>query len=556
MRNLFYLIILLLSPIAANANSDIYYKVEKTHIMQGKTAAITVLYDADEGEIFRGVQMEFVLPRGFHMAFLENEEGVPVPGKIGAYLQSHNPNLFLHAIERDDNGEMPTNVFMLIQQDTTDFPVGEGIELFTFYVSCDEDVELNEYSFVTTHLEFADVRTGQSRHLSPKTMILSVISTSVLSANDVSLFSGNSAGKKTTLSIGLDNEDELVAFEFYMTLPEGVSIALDEDGYPDAVLNDARSDRHTLEVEESSDGSYHFLCYSNRNNALKGNSGELLSIKLVCDEDMEPGAYQGLLSSIKFVDADENRIRLLDLSFDIEVVDIKMGDVNDDGDIDVLDVVAMVNYIMEKPSANFIFAAADHDEDGLVDVVDLVKEVRLVMSQAANAPSTSFDQLGGGLSLVAGQDGAVTLNIDDAASYVASQFLVTLSHGQRLADVTTDKRHTVSFEQVSDNQYVVVSYSNTNACYASNTAALTLHVEGGGQVNVEGATFVSDNRERVSFQNVNSEHTDGIRYASYDFARPADIYSTSGALLKKNATSADGLKAGVYVVNGNKYLKK
>ena len=362
--------------------------------------------------------------------------------------------------------------------------------------------------------------------------------------------------KTANLDLHLDNEETLIAFEFNLRLPEGVSIALDEDGYPDAVLNEARSDRHNLEVEERSDGSYHFLCYSNSNNAFKGNNGELLSIKLVCDEDIEPGAYQGLLSSIKFVDADENSLLMPELSFDIEVVDITMGDVNDDGDIDVLDVVAMVNYIMEKPSANFIFAAADHNEDGLVDVVDLVKEVRLVMSQAANAPSTSFDQLGGGLSLVAGQDGAVTLNIDDAASYVASQFLVTLSHGQRLADVTTDKRHTVSFEPVSDNQYVVVSYSNTNACYASNTAALTLHVEGGGQVDVEGATFVSDNKERVSFQNVNSEHTDGIRYASYDFARPADIYSTSGALLKKNATSADGLKAGVYVVNGNKYLKK
>jgi hypothetical protein len=151
------------------AKSDIYYKVDKTDIMQGKTAAITFYYDADAGKIFRGFQVEFVLPEGFQMA-----EGAT----IGADLQATCPMLKLMTSEKFENGEdgLPTNVYMgaQLENPVVDFPTGEDIELFTFYVKCDEDVELGEYSFTTTHLEFADMGTGQSFHCEAKTMTLNV----------------------------------------------------------------------------------------------------------------------------------------------------------------------------------------------------------------------------------------------------------------------------------------------------------------------------------------------------------------------------------------------
>jgi hypothetical protein len=148
------------------AKSDIYYKVDKVDIMPGKTAAITLMYDADADAVFKGFQVEFILPEGFTQA----------PGaKLGAELASHNPELQLRTSERDDGNPRPTNVFMGFQIDLTEFPVGEGIELFTFYVKCDEDVELGEYPFTTTHLEFADMKTGQSFHCTPKTCTLNVI---------------------------------------------------------------------------------------------------------------------------------------------------------------------------------------------------------------------------------------------------------------------------------------------------------------------------------------------------------------------------------------------
>ena len=56
------------------------------------------------------------------------------------------------------------------------------------------------------------------------------------------------------------------------------------------------------------------------------------------------------------------------------------GDVNGDGLVNVTDIVATVNYIMEKPSSNFNVLAADLNGDGKVNVTDIVKMVTIIMN--------------------------------------------------------------------------------------------------------------------------------------------------------------------------------
>ena len=127
-------------------------------------------------------------------------------------------------------------------------------------------------------------------------------------------------GETKTISVELNNPDQTyIAFEFYMTLPEGISIVQDEDGYLDAVLNSERIARHTLEAEQSANGSYHFLCYSNRNNALKGTEGEILSISITADESLDDGVLQGVLINQKLSDPDENKVEFDDFTFNITV---------------------------------------------------------------------------------------------------------------------------------------------------------------------------------------------------------------------------------------------
>ena len=271
---------------------------------------------------------------------------------------------------------------------------------------------------------------------------------------------------------------------------------------------------------------------------------------------MTPYIYQGTIHTVKFADTNEEYVMLQDVDFDIEVSDVLMGDVNADGDIDVMDVVLTVSYIMGNPSPRFVFAAADHTGDGQIDVIDLVKEVSLVMAQtASHAPAGNYDQLSGALSLRPCHDGTIALDITGSDRYVASQFVVTLSDGQRLAGVTADGRHTISYERIADSQYAVVCYSNANETFTSNEGILSLYVTGRGNVAVEEAMFVNTTDQRVAFQNILSSYTDGIGSLVIDPSHPTDIYSTSGALVRKAATTTQGLQSGVYIVNGKKVVR-
>ena len=128
-------------------------------------------------------------------------------------------------------------------------------------------------------------------------------------------------GETKTISIDLNNTDKsYIAFEFCMTLPEGISIDKDEDDYLMVDINSNRSTRHILEVAQNTDDSYHFLCYSNSNSAFKGTEGELLSITLTADKSLERGqSLQGQLYNQKLCDNATNKVTFLDLDFTVTV---------------------------------------------------------------------------------------------------------------------------------------------------------------------------------------------------------------------------------------------
>lgn len=364
--------------------------------------------------------------------------------------------------------------------------------------------------------------------------------------------------RTATIGLQLDNEETLTAFQFSLQLPEGFSIAENEDGQPDVKLNSARSNRHSLTVTDGGNGLYNFLCHSNNDKPFKGNSGELLSLTLTCDGNVAIDTYQALIENVKFIDENGDYVKMANNSFDINVAGT-LGDVNDNGVIDVQDLVLMVKRILGKtsPTQTFIFLAADHNSDNIIDVMDLVEEVDLIMANmSSGAPrNDSSDKLGSGLSLVTGNDGTIQVSLADGVEYVATQFVVTISDGQRLEGVTSDKAHIVNYLPLDGNRYFVMSYSKDNATFQNSGQALSLRVSGKGAVNVEEVAFVNTYDETVAFENVGEGFTTGIRGASNGMSA-ADIYSTGGEMVKKNATSMDGLRSGVYIVNGKKHIKK
>ena len=70
-------------------------------------------------------------------------------------------------------------------------------------------------------------------------------------------------GKAKEVSVLLNNPSaSYAAFQFDMVMPEGVTIAKDDNGKYVTSLNENRADDHTLTLREVSSGTYRFLSYS------------------------------------------------------------------------------------------------------------------------------------------------------------------------------------------------------------------------------------------------------------------------------------------------------
>ena len=163
-------------------------------------------------------------------------------------------------------------------------------------------------------------------------------------------------GETKTVSIELNNtESSYIAFEFYMTLPEGISISKDESGYLMAELNASRINHHNLEVSLS-DGKYHFLCYSGSNEALQGTSGEIISLTVkAADDAAEASGLEGLLFTQKLSDTSEKKVTFDDFAVHVNIPKAAeegmcphgclLGDMNQDGILTVTDVMLLLKII-------------------------------------------------------------------------------------------------------------------------------------------------------------------------------------------------------------------
>ena len=368
-------------------------------------------------------------------------------------------------------------------------------------------------------------------------------------------------GGNASISLELINEDPIIMVEFFMQLPEGINIMLDEDGYWDATLNNNRSNRHSIEVEKNSDGLYHFLVYSSRNNSFKENEGELINIKVECDESVVRGTYQVMLRNILLNDANKNEIVLPDYNFSINVTDILLGDVNGDWKINGSDIVEMVDHIMGRPSATFILAAAELTGDGLVNGSDLVEEISLVMSQGISQTPASVGNhapmlLASGLALNTNHDGEAVLGVGSDNNFILSQMTLHLSEGLYLNDITTDSRHSVEYSQVSADTYVVLCYSSSNSAFCSNSELLSIHYTGEGVITVSDVMMVGTDRRETYFTPASLSETTGIEWTSHLLDQPVDVYSINGYMVKHQTISLKGLTKGVYLINGNKVIIK
>ena len=123
-----------------------------------------------------------------------------------------------------------------------------------------------------------------------------------------------SAGTQYVLSVQMKNVTAIAAYEFYLSLPEGITFAEDEDNILLAALSEARTTSKKTTFFESTvteDGLLHVLCSTTKEDPTTGNlytfsgtDGEVCTIPVNIPADMEPGSYPVVLTEILVTEPD------------------------------------------------------------------------------------------------------------------------------------------------------------------------------------------------------------------------------------------------------------
>ncbi len=185
-------------------------------------------------------------------------------------------------------------------------------------------------------------------------------------------------GKQLVLPINLTNTDDIAGVQFKLTLPAGVSVALNSKNKL-MFSKTERDEDHTLSGSKADDGSYTVLLYSADSEAIMGNEGSIIDVTLDIDKEMKDGNYEIKLSDIVLSTTKAVKINCDDITAQLEVKSYVLGDPNNDGAIDVVDITMVANHILGNDPENFIFAAADVDADGTVDVNDIISIANIIL---------------------------------------------------------------------------------------------------------------------------------------------------------------------------------
>lgn len=187
------------------------------------------------------------------------------------------------------------------------------------------------------------------------------------------------SGSQIVLPIELTNEEDITALQLKLILPPHVTIATNAKGR-NLIAKTERDEYHTLSCNQQNDGSYIILLYSADVDLIEGNSGSVIDVTLDIDEEIEEGVYPITLSSITLTRENGSKIYPADATINITISDGLLGDADNDGTVDVADIVVVANYILTNGETPIAFSNADVDGDGIIDVADIVGIANIILS--------------------------------------------------------------------------------------------------------------------------------------------------------------------------------
>ncbi len=362
-------------------------------------------------------------------------------------------------------------------------------------------------------------------------------------------------GKQIVLPVSMQNEGVMSGFQFDLVLPDDVTIASDEEGEL-LVEGTSRIKNFTISARQKASGAYGIVAMSVSGKTISGNDGEVLNITVDIANTLAAGDYTIQLKDIQLTTGEMTTVYVPNVTSSLTVTDVTIGDVNDDGTINVTDAICVVNHILEQEPPMFIEAAADVNGDNTINVTDAICIVNIILSDESTVAKAPFVQRGTNagdlLSLFQDENGSYHLNLSNSGSYSGFQFDVALSEGMTINDVVLNSLrradHVVSYTRLHNGDYRVVALSFSGATFRGHEGELaSICATGNGAVTIKVVRFVTADLQEVAFD-VNTTGIETI--GNSQLINSHAVYDLQG---RKRETSLPYMP-GVYVVNGKKIV--
>jgi len=192
-------------------------------------------------------------------------------------------------------------------------------------------------------------------------------------------FSATASSSDQYFSITMDNSQPVWAYQFSLSLPEGITI----DESREMQFNDTRYPKtvggayeHKYVCDKQANGSWTIIVYTDKTNRLSGSSGEILKVPYQTTAGLSAGAYQATISNQALTVTSKNTI----YPEDSASPDTKPGDANGDGVVSVTDAVCIISYILGENPSPFVLENADVNGDSSVTVTDAVQVVSMIVN--------------------------------------------------------------------------------------------------------------------------------------------------------------------------------
>lgn len=191
----------------------------------------------------------------------------------------------------------------------------------------------------------------------------------IFEPNQLTLDGERDANQKGyTLKVGMDNyTTDLVGMQFDVHWAKAMH-------YESVKASDRWNNEHITAIPIN-DNTLRVVAYTIPSTAISGNSGELMRLHFTCDDE----AYEGTTVRIDSISLSNTKGEQKSSIQDLAMKIVKMGDVNDDGVIDVTDVTMLINRVLGTKSTNFHESVADMNGDTVLDVTDVTLLINKVL---------------------------------------------------------------------------------------------------------------------------------------------------------------------------------